>query len=165
MIRRRLLAAFAFLALVAVGLPAPAAVSLLGQREVEEALTCQCGCGLTVASCNHLECGFAVPARKRIAEALAKGETGEQILEGFKKEYGEKVLSSPVLEGFNVMAWIAPYLGILIAGSLMFAFFRRRALQASPVPAATPDSRSGSSSERTDARIAQLREDVEDLQR
>jgi cytochrome c-type biogenesis protein CcmH/NrfF len=161
LIRRSLLAAFAALALATVCLPVSAAVSLLGQREVEEALTCQCGCGLTVASCNHLECGFAVPARKRIAEALAKGETGDQILDGFKKEYGEKVLSSPVPEGFNVMAWIGPYLGIFLAGSLMFVFFRRRAMQASIVPVSTP----GDSQERTDARIAQLREDVEDLQR
>jgi cytochrome c-type biogenesis protein CcmH/NrfF len=70
----------------------------MGQREIEEGLTCQCGCGLTVASCNHLECSFAIPVRRNIAESLARGETGEQILERFKKEYGEKVLSTPVPE-------------------------------------------------------------------
>ena len=83
-----------------LALPA-GAQSVLGQREIEEGLTCQCGCGLTVATCNHLECSFAVPVRKEIAESLAKGQTGEQIIERFKVEYGEKVLSSPVPEGLN----------------------------------------------------------------
>jgi len=64
----------------------------MAASEVEEALTCQCGCGLTVHSCNHLECSFAVPVRKDIAESLARGETGEQIIERYKLKYGEKVL-------------------------------------------------------------------------
>jgi len=138
-----------------------AAESVLGQRDVEEGLTCQCGCGLTVAACNHLECSFAVPVRKDIAESLARGESGEQILERYKREYGEKVLSSPVPEGFNILAWVAPYLGIFIAGSLMFTFFRRRALRA-PVEATTaplPTSR------KTDERIARLQDEVEESKR
>lgn len=139
------------------------AAPLVGQRQAEEALTCQCGCGLTVASCNHLECGFAVPVRKEIAASLERGETVEQILERYKQEYGEKVLSSPVPEGFNILAWIAPYLAILLAGSVMFTFFRRRARVAAATPPApaTPVKDQPA----TDARIARLQNEVEDLQR
>lgn len=148
---------------VALGLPfeAPAA-STLGQREIEEALTCQCGCGLTVAACNHLECSFAVPVRKSIAESLARGETAEQILERYKNEYGEKVLSSPVPEGFNILAWITPYLSIAAAGGLMVLFFRRRAhraaaVQPAPAPPRPPDA--------DGSRLARLQHEVEDLER
>lgn len=135
--------------------------AVMAQSDVEEGLTCQCGCGLTVAACNHLECSFAVPVRKDIAESLARGETGEQILERYKKEYGEKVLSSPVPEGFNLLAWIAPYAGILMAGSIMFAFFRRRAERAPSKPAAPPDFPRADG----DERIARLQREVEELER
>src|SRR5579875_2041586 len=35
-------------------------------QEVSEGLTCQCGCGLTVANCNHPQCEFSVPVREHI---------------------------------------------------------------------------------------------------
>jgi cytochrome c-type biogenesis protein CcmH len=140
--------------------PARADDAPLGQREIEEMLTCQCGCGLTVATCNHLECSFAVPVRKEIAESLARGETGAQIIERYKKEYGEKVLSSPIPEGFNLLAWIGPYLAIVVAGVAMFSFFRRRARRVEPVvEAALP------SAPADDERRARLRQEVEDLER
>lgn len=159
-IRRFTWAAALFLALAAAPGPSPA-VETMGQRELEEQLTCQCGCGLTVAACNHLECGFAIPARKRIAEGLAAGQTAEQILAGFEEEYGEKVLSSPVLEGFNVLAWIAPYLTIVVAGTLMFVFFRRKAARTDE-----PVADSGAAAvNRSDERLERLRRDMEDLDR
>ncbi|MGC1191918.1 MAG: hypothetical protein WA861_15095, partial [Candidatus Binatus sp.] len=34
--------------------------------QVSEGLTCQCGCGLTVANCNMPTCGFSVPMRAEI---------------------------------------------------------------------------------------------------
>lgn len=149
------------LALAAAPAPAPAE-ERLGQREIEEQLTCQCGCGLTVAACNHLECGFAIPARKRIAEGLASGQTPEQIVEGFKNEYGEKVLSSPIPEGFNILAWIAPYLTIAVAGVLMFLFFRHKAARATEAGDTAPP---GVPGVRSDERLERLRRDLEDLDR
>jgi cytochrome c-type biogenesis protein CcmH/NrfF len=165
------------LVLVSLWLPAAAAHAQpkLSQREIEESLTCQCGCGLTVGSCNHLECSFAVPVRKDITESLARGETGEQIIDRYKQKYGEKVLSSPIPEGFNLLAWIAPYAAILIAGTAMFTFFRRRAVAAAPdnVPAsvdpahdpAADSSRNPAGDPKQDERIAQLQRDVEELER
>lgn len=133
----------------------------LGQSDVEEALTCQCGCGLTVSTCNHLECSFAVPVRKDIAESLARGESGQAILERYKKEYGEKVLSSPVAEGFNILAWIAPYLAIVVAGSIMFLVLRRRAAAGANAPTPSPTS---AHSAADDDRLSRLRQEVEDLE-
>jgi len=40
---------------------------------LEAALTCQCGCGLTVHSCNHLQCPSAIPLRKEIRAQIRKG--------------------------------------------------------------------------------------------
>src|SRR3990172_12721483 len=92
-----------FLALASV------AAGAVTTKEVEEALTCQCGCGLTVHSCNHLQCGSGEPIKQEIAERIARGEDTATILEGFRTRYGEKVLSSPTFRGFNWLAWITPF--------------------------------------------------------
>ena len=84
--------------------------------EVEEALTCQCSCGLTVHSCNHLQCGFAVPAKQTIAEQVGRGTTKEVIIRSFVTKYGEKVLSAPTTVGFNLAAWITPFLALIVGG-------------------------------------------------
>jgi cytochrome c-type biogenesis protein CcmH len=96
------------------------------QSEIEESLTCQCGCGLTVHSCNHIQCGSGEPIKKEIGERLARGETKEQILGAFRQKFGEKVLSSPTLEGFNWLAWVTPFAGLLVAGTVLTIAIRRR---------------------------------------
>ena len=96
-----------------------------GQREVEERLACQCGCGLTVHTCNHLQCSFAVPVRQDIAKSLAAGQPEDEIVARYVAEYGEKVLSSPTHEGFNLLAWWGPYVA-LVGGAAALAFAIRR---------------------------------------
>ena len=61
-----------FIAAVLWVLPlAAAAVDPPTFQELEESLTCQCGCGLTVHSCNHLQCPSALPLRQEIREQMA----------------------------------------------------------------------------------------------
>lgn len=105
------------------------------QVEAETALTCQCGCGLTVHSCNHLNCSSAMPLKAEIAEQIAQGRTLQQILEHFEGTYGEKILSSPTTRGFNIAAWTVPFVAIGLGGLLVgFVLWRwRRGSAASPV--------------------------------
>ncbi len=127
------LANAAALSLVAILVFSPVGVATpvyaqMSQSEVEERLTCQCGCGLTLASCNHLQCGFRNPMREEITRRLGEGVAGEVIIEGFLERYGEKILSSPTTTGFNLLAWTGPYIAILIAGVLIlwrFGFLSR----------------------------------------
>src|SRR5262249_57808417 len=46
-------------------------VRAVTQQEVEESLTCQCGCGLTVHACHHLQCPSGEPMKKAVAQRLA----------------------------------------------------------------------------------------------
>jgi len=87
--------------------------------EVYEGLTCQCGCGLTVANCNMPTCAFAVPMRAEIERMIAAGKTRAQIIGFYRNEYGEKVLSAPTTEGFNILAWTMPFIALAIGGGLM----------------------------------------------
>lgn len=124
------------LALVVLLLAAPAAAAT--QQEVEESLTCQCGCGLTVHSCNHLQCPSGEPMKKDIAERLARGEDKETILAAFRTRYGEKVLSSPTFGGFNWLAWVTPF-AALAAGAVGMTLVIRRWVRApARLPAARP---------------------------
>ena len=124
------------LALAALLLAAPAVATT--QREVEESLTCQCGCGLTVHACNHLQCPSGEPMKKEITERLARGEDAETILAAFRTRYGEKVLSSPTLRGFNWLAWVTPFAAILMGGLGVTLVIRRWVRAPGPAPGAPP---------------------------
>lgn len=118
--------ATATVVLAALLLGAPAWAAAVSQRDVEESLTCQCGCGLTVHSCNHLQCPSGEPMKAEIRRRIAAGETKDQILTAFVAKYGEKVLSAPTMRGFNWLAWITPFAVVLIAGTVLVGVVRRR---------------------------------------
>lgn len=94
-------------------------------QALEESLTCQCGCGLTVHSCNHLQCPSALPLRQAIREQMALGKTQGEILAHFEQTYGEKILSAPTTRGFNLVAWSAPFVMLLLGGGVVVLTLRR----------------------------------------
>ena len=104
------------------------------QSEIEEALTCQCGCGLTVHSCNHVQCPSGIPLKAEISEQLAAGKSGTEVLTYFSTKYGEKILSAPTTTGFNLIAWVMPFAVVLIAGALIVIFSRRLRRLTAPTP-------------------------------
>jgi len=116
--------------------------------ELEESLTCQCGCGLTVHSCNHLQCPSAIPLRAEIREQMALGSDKATILAYFGEKYGEKILSSPTTQGFNLLAWTLPFVAVAIGALLIVMLVRgwagkRKVRPAgpqtgTPAPAASP---------------------------
>ena len=108
------------------------------QTDLEESLTCQCGCGLTVHACNHLQCPSGIPLKQEIASQLALGKTREEILAYFSGKYGEKILSAPTTTGFNIVAWVMPFAVVLIAAALIVILTRRWRRGARPTPATTP---------------------------
>ena len=150
-------AGLALLGLLAVVPPAWAA-AVATQREIEESLTCQCGCGLTVHSCNHLQCGSGEPMKKEIAERLTRGDDKDTILEAFRARYGEKVLSSPTFRGFNWLAWVTPFAAVLF-GALGVTLVIRRWVRA-PAPAA-PAAPAGTGGDALRARLARELADLD----
>jgi cytochrome c-type biogenesis protein CcmH/NrfF len=117
-------------------------------QEIAEGLTCQCGCGLTVANCNHPNCSFSVPMRERIDTMLAHGKGRAEIISYFRKQYGEKILSAPTTQGFNLLAWTMPFVALLAGGGLvvlMMGRWRRGAPAPPQSPQSPGDSGSGNS--------------------
>ncbi len=124
-----------------------AAVSVANEpsfQHIEESLTCQCGCGLTVHSCNHLQCPSAIPLRQEVRQQMAESKGEDGILAHFAEKYGEKILSSPTTTGFNLAAWVMPFvvvgIGALVVG---FTLLRWRRRTADTVIAPQPPSQDG----------------------
>ena len=105
--------------------PREARAAAANRQEIAEALTCQCGCGLTVANCNHPNCSFSVPMRERIDTMLAHGMGRAEIIGYFRKQYGEKILSAPTTQGFNLLAWTMPFVALMIGGGLVVLMMGR----------------------------------------
>jgi cytochrome c-type biogenesis protein CcmH len=70
-------------------------------------------------------CGFSVPMRHEIDRMIGEGKTRAQIIAFYRNQYGEKVLSAPTTEGFNLLAWTMPFIALALGGGAMaFAFGR-----------------------------------------
>ena len=97
-------------------------------------LACLCGtCNNTVADCQMLECHFSKPAKMRIAALQAAGRSDSEIIDEFIGQYGKRVLAAPPAEGFNLLAWVMPFVAIGAGLGAIWLFIRR-----SRKPAAGP---------------------------
>jgi len=86
-------------------------------------LVCTCGCAhIIVASC---DCGQAAEMRKEVATFVSAGRTDAEIYEAFEKKYGPAVLGAPKLEGFNILAWVLPFVGLALGGLIVVVVVRR----------------------------------------
>jgi cytochrome c-type biogenesis protein CcmH len=63
--------------------------------------------------------------RQIIRERLAAGETPEQVRQYFVQRYGEWILLAPPKEGFNLLVWVVPFVG-LGAGLVLVVIVLRR---------------------------------------
>jgi cytochrome c-type biogenesis protein CcmH len=120
-----LVAAAAVLTIVTLVSVRSARAAAPSGQEIAEGLTCQCGCGLTVANCNHPNCSFSVPAREHIDTMLAHGMGRAEIIAYFRKQYGEKILSAPTTQGFNLLAWTMPFVALMVGGGLVVLMMGR----------------------------------------
>lgn len=95
-------------------------------RRVGDKLACLCkSCKNTVATCQMLQCHYALPAREKIAAMQKEGQADQAIVDSFVKKEGVQALAVPPAEGFNVMAWVAPP-AMTLAGLGLIGWFIRR---------------------------------------
>jgi cytochrome c-type biogenesis protein CcmH len=82
--------------------------------------------------------------REIIRERLAAGETAEQVKAYFVDKYGLWILLAPPRQGFNLLVWVVPFMGLAIGlaiVAIVVVRWRRRgaAVEATPEPAAVLD--------------------------
>ena len=95
-------------------------------RRVGSRLACLCGsCKNTVGDCPMLECHYTKPAREKIAAMQRAGTTDDQIVDSMVKERGLQALAVPPAEGFNLLAWLMPWIAVSLGLVAIWLFIRR----------------------------------------
>jgi cytochrome c-type biogenesis protein CcmH/NrfF len=113
------------LLLLALGVGVASAPAAAYQRtDVSNKIMCLCGCNAVLEECPHQDCSWGIPAKNLITEDLAKGETPNQIIKYFVATYGEKVLAAPSKSGFNALAWITPFIVLIVGAVAVYAVAR-----------------------------------------
>ena len=62
---------------------------------------------------------IAEDMKEMISNKIAEGQTDLEILNYFEDRYGTEILANPPKEGFNLIVWILPILGIICAMFLL----------------------------------------------
>jgi cytochrome c-type biogenesis protein CcmH len=63
--------------------------------------------------------------RQGIRQMLAAGKSEQQILDYYVGQYGERILASPRARGFNLLAYILPWVFLVAASAVVVLFLRR----------------------------------------
>lgn len=102
------------------------------QKEIQNELACYCGCGMTIQGClGGMICSESKAVSKQVGELLQSGKGKPEVLQAMVAQYGERILAAPTKEGFNLTAWIIPFV-MLVAGGLIVAKVISRWKQQTP---------------------------------
>jgi cytochrome c-type biogenesis protein CcmH len=115
-------AAFVLLLLVVGAVSASAAT--YQRSDVSTKIMCLCGCNAVLEECPHQDCSWGIPAKNLITERLGQGQKPDEIIKYFVATYGEKVLAAPTKTGFNVIAWVTPFLVLIVGAAAVFLVAR-----------------------------------------
>ena len=82
-------------------------------------LMCACGCNQILLECNHVGCSYSDRMRAELVAAVDRGDNDDLTLQSFVQKYGPTVLAAPTKTGFNRVAWIAPYVALVLGLGLV----------------------------------------------
>ncbi len=102
---------------------------------------CMCGCGQIMLECNHVGCTVSDKMAKQLRARLDQGMSDDQIKQAFIEEYGVVVLAAPTKKGFDLVAWIMPFVALLLSiGAVAWVVraWKNRPQLAAAAPAGVP---------------------------
>jgi cytochrome c-type biogenesis protein CcmH/NrfF len=102
-------------------------------RNLGHHLMCVCGCGQVLLECNHVGCQYSDRMRVELAAALDRGDNDDLTLQSFIQKYGTTVVAAPATTGFGRVAWIMPFVVLLVGLTLVVMVVR--AWRNRPAPA------------------------------
>ncbi len=78
-------------------------------NDLNHRLMCTCGCAEILGECNHVGCTSSTEELALLRAGINAGKSDQEILDSFVAKYGAVVLAAPSKEGFDLVAWIAPF--------------------------------------------------------
>jgi cytochrome c-type biogenesis protein CcmH/NrfF len=142
----------AVLAITLLGADTDARFGKLGHQ-----MMCMCGCNQILLECNHVGCTYSDRMRNELTAGLERGDSDSLVLQSFVQKYGNTVLAAPTSTGFNVVAWITPFLVFALATGM--AVWLVKMWKARPV--AQPVARPRLGAEELDALRKRARQETE----
>ena len=113
---------FAAVLIAALALAAPAlAADPPTLADLEDELVCPT-CDTSLEMSNS---PIAERMRVFIRERIAAGDSKEEIKAALVEQFGEGVLAAPPKKGFNLLAWLLPLVGLVLAGAVVTVLARR----------------------------------------
>jgi cytochrome c-type biogenesis protein CcmH/NrfF len=103
-------------------------------KQIADKLVCQCGCADQISICSMQNCHSATPMRAELREKLQAGMGMDQIVDSFVAKYGKIVLSAPTTTGFDLAAWVMPFL-LLGAGLIVVSWIAVKLTRRAPTTA------------------------------
>jgi cytochrome c-type biogenesis protein CcmH len=82
-------------------------------------MICPCGCNQILLECNHVGCQYSDRMRGELQSMIDKGQPDEAITQAFVLKYGNTILAAPTKSGFNLVAWIVPF--VVLGAATFFA--------------------------------------------
>jgi cytochrome c-type biogenesis protein CcmH len=94
-------------------------------EDVAGKLSCFCGTcpHLVVTQCG---CSTADQIKAEVQKKIDAGMTETQIIDSFVAQYGQTVLSAPPKRGFELTAWMFPFLAFFLGAGLLVTFLKRQ---------------------------------------
>ncbi len=118
-------------------------------KELEGKIRCTCGCNLSVYTCRTTDftCSVSPAMHQEVLARLASGMSEAQVLASFQQQYGEMIFMAPAKHGFNLLAYVMPFVGLAVGLGLVTGlvrrWFRRAAGPEAALPAETADAAAG----------------------
>ncbi len=94
-------------------------------NDISANLACLCGCGTTVKSCPHENCGFSIPVRESLISMIENNLSRKAIIDKLVADKGEVILARPAFKGFNIIAYVTPFIVILAVGFGIWLMIKR----------------------------------------
>ncbi len=106
----------------------PNAVKQMDEKQLEafeRNLACPCPCTLDIYTCRTTDfnCGISPAVHGDIQRLVEGGYNADEIMAAMTQTYGDFILMQPRKQGFNLLAWFAPFaaigLGAVAIGALL----------------------------------------------
>jgi cytochrome c-type biogenesis protein CcmH len=108
--------------------------------EIGHQMMCICSCNQILLECNHVGCPASDGMRNELMASVTRGDSDSLVEQGFVQKYGPTVLAAPTARGFDRVAYIMPFVALILGFGLIMLVIR--AWKNRPAPALTDGLRS-----------------------
>jgi cytochrome c-type biogenesis protein CcmH len=102
-------------------------------NDIGHRMMCICGCNQILLECNHVGCPDSDGMRNELMAAVSRGDSDSLVEQSFVQKYGPTVLAAPTGKGFDRVAYIIPFVALILGFGLIVMVVR--AWKNRPTPA------------------------------